>query len=142
MTTGAEQLVKDMTEATNSHDIDKLVSLFSDDCTFELFAAGIDCKGKEELRDFQKETYSAFPDFKVELKSSIVSGNQICGEYIMTGSYKGKLANMPVEPTGRNFSVPCVRVDELKDGKVYQSRVYYDGASFMQQIGVMPEPPQ
>ena len=142
MTTSAEHLVKDVVEATNSKDIDKAISLFSDDCIFEDVAPGIVCRGKEELRKFYKEVFSAFPDFNVELKSSFASGNQLCSEMILSGTHKGKMPDMPMEPTGKHWSVQSVRVDELREDKVYRTRVYFDMASLLQQIGVMPEPPK
>jgi len=142
MTRSAEQWVKDDIEAMNSKDIDQIVSVASDDCIWENVATKEVCKGKEELRKYFKDLFTAFPDMNVELKSWFASGNQVCVESIMSGTSIGKMPNSPIEPTGKHWSVPTVSVSELKDGKAYRSKIYFDMASVMQQEGLMPGPPQ
>jgi len=142
MTTSAEQLLKDMVEAMNSKNIDQILSIYTDDCIVEDIGGGSTLKGKEEVRNFYEGLFTAYPDFKVELQSKFASGNQVCGESIMSGTHKGKMPGMPIEPTGKHWSVRGASVSELKDGKAYKSRIYFDMASILQQLGVMPGPPQ
>jgi len=142
MTASAEKWIKDAVEAWESGDIEGYFSFYTDDCINEHVAAGKVLRGKEELRNYYKALLTAFPDFKVEIKSCFASGNQVCSETIYSATHKGKMPDMPMEPTGKHWSVPGVRVDELKDGKSYRSRIYFDMASILQQLGVMPGPPQ
>ena len=62
----------------NSKDIDQVLTLASDDCTWENVPTKEVCKGKEELRKYFKDLFTAFPDMNVELKSWFASGNQVC----------------------------------------------------------------
>jgi len=143
MATSAEQWLKDNVEAINSKDINQILSICSDDCIVEVIPSGSPLKGKEEIRNFYEVFFKAYPDFNLEIQSNFASGNQVCGESIMSGTHKGKMPDMPIEPTGKHFSVRSASVTELKDGKAYKSRIYFDMASLLQQLGVMPEgPPQ
>lgn len=142
MTTSAEQWLKANVAAMNSKDIDQILSIYTDDCIMENIPAGLTLNGKKEFRNFYEELFTAYPDFKVELQSNFASGNQVCGESIMSGTHKGKMPDMPIEPTGKYFSVQGASVTELKDDKAYRTRIYFDMASMLQQLGVMPGPPQ
>jgi steroid delta-isomerase-like uncharacterized protein len=135
-TTEIEQMMKDLDAAWASHDIERILAFYSDDCIYEDVVFGKVNHGKEELRAFIKEAFTGFPDFRVEGKSFFTSGNRICSEWIMSGTHSGNLPGMPA--TGKSFSVPGVSVSELKDGKVKQNTDYYDGASLMRQLGLLP----
>jgi len=135
-----EQWAKDLAAAYSAHDIEKALSFYADDCTFDDFALGRFLNGKEEIRAHIREAFTAFPDFKIEIKSFFASGNHACFECVMSGTHKGDLPRMPA--SGKHFSVPGVVVVELKDGKAKREADYYDGASFMQQLGGLPSTPQ
>jgi hypothetical protein len=44
-----------------------------------------------------------------------------------------------VEPTGKHVEVRGVDVMEIAEGKVRHNTIYYDGASFLRQIGMLPK---
>ena len=134
-----ERIINDNIAAWSSHDAEKLVSLFTDDCVYEDVAFGMISRGKEELRAFANGTFAAFPDFKVELKSFFVSGDWVGLEWVMSGTHKGDLPGIPA--TGKSFSIRGASVSELKGGKIKRNTDYYDMVSFLRQIGVMPESP-
>jgi predicted ester cyclase len=47
---------------------------------------------------------------------------------------------MGIVPTGRNVSLPACLVLEIRDGKIYAEREYFDMAHLMRQIGVAAGP--
>ncbi len=55
-------ILNDYLAVWNSHDTEKVVSLFTDDCVYEDLAFGRINRGKEELRAFVNGTFAAFPD--------------------------------------------------------------------------------
>lgn len=135
-----EQWAKNLLAAWSSHDIEKILSFYADDCSFEDMALGRVSHGKEEMRAYIKESYTGFPDFRIELKSFFASGNHACIEWITRGTHKGDLPGIPA--TGKSFSFPAVAVIELKEGKAKRETDYYDGASLMRQLGLLPATPQ
>jgi steroid delta-isomerase-like uncharacterized protein len=111
--------------AWNSHDTEKLVSLFTDDCVYEELGIGVIKRGKEDLRAFVNNFLTKFPDLNFEVKSSFISGNWYCAEWVWTGTH-----------TGKRFSIRGVSVGELKEGKIKRNSDYYNRMDFLQQIGI------
>ena len=132
----AEQMGKDLTSAFNSHDIDKLLSFYTDDIVYEDVPFGKIIHGKEEYRPFIKEFIAGAPDIKMELKSIMVSGDRYCMETIVSGTHTGHWQDLPA--TGKSFSSRGVSVGELRDGKIKQNTDYYDGSSLIGQLGIQP----
>jgi len=133
----ADQLSREISAAFASHDIEKILSLYTDDVVYEDVVVGKTNHGKDELRAFMKDFIGGAPDIKMELKSIIVSGDRFCMEGVFSGTQTGNWADYPA--TGKSFSIRGVSVGELRDGKIKHNTDYYDGASLMQQLGVLPQ---
>jgi predicted ester cyclase len=82
------------------------------------------------------ECFSAFPDLKIEPKLVFSSGQWAGSEWSMTGTFKGEL--MGIKPTGKSFSIKGGSITEFQGNKVKRNTDYYDGVTFLRQIGVMP----
>ena len=139
MATGMEELFQDYIEAWNSHDLERIVSYVTDDIVFEDVAMARVMHGREELKGFGKDSFGAFPDFKIELKVIFISGSWAGAEWVMSGTFLGDWPGL--SPTGKSFSVRGASVCELRGGKLKRESLYYDGLAFLQQLGVMPEMP-
>jgi steroid delta-isomerase-like uncharacterized protein len=126
--------INDIWAAWNSHDTEKLVSLFTDDCVYEELGIGVIKRGKEEFRTFLNRFFTNFPDTNFEMKSSFISGNWYCGEWVWTGTHKSDIPGLPA--TGKRFSIRGVSVGELKEGKIKRHSDYYNKMDFLQQLGV------
>jgi len=131
-------LINDYTAAWNSHDTEKLVSFFTDDCVYEEVAIGKITRGKEEFKAFINAFFAAFPDTNFELTSNFNSGNWYCAEWIWTATHKGNMAGIPA--TGKRISIRGVSVGELKEGKIKRNSEYYNLMDFIKQIGIKPGP--
>ena len=93
-------------------------------------------RGKEELKAFASATFTAFPDFKVELTSRFFAGDWAASEWIMSGTQTGDLPGIPA--TGKSFSIRYASIMELKDGKIRRNADYWNLVSLLQQLGLMP----
>jgi steroid delta-isomerase-like uncharacterized protein len=131
-------LINDYTAAWNSHDTEKLVSFFTDDCVYEEVAIGATTRGKEELKAFLKRFFATFPDTNFEVTSSFMSGDWYCAEWVWTATHKGNMAGIPA--TGKRISIRGVSVGELKEGKIKRNSEYYNLMDFIKQIGIKPGP--
>lgn len=81
------------------------------------------------------ETYTkAFPDLNFEITNMITTGNIVVTEMNAQGSHQGEL--MGIKPTDRKVSIPMCNVIEIRDGKIYAEREYFDNIHMMQQLGV------
>lgn len=140
-----KRVVDSYVAAWASHDVEKIASYFTDDCVYEDLAAGVVLHGKEELKAFAKGSFTAFPDFKIEVKSFFASGlgrlgfGKVGSEWVMTGTHNGDLhirdlTTLPA--TGKSFSVRGASMTEMHKGKIKRNSDYYDNVSVLRQLGV------
>ena len=139
MATATEKTMIDYLAAWNSHDVEKIASFFTDDGVYEDVAIGAVNRGEEELKAFISSTFTFFPDWKAEVKSRFGTGDWSAREWIMSGTHGGDLPGLPA--TGKKFSVRGASISELHEGKIRRNTDYWNLASFLQQIGVMPAAP-
>ena len=132
MTTKAAKMLQDWNEAWNAHDVEKILSDFTDDIVFEDLGGARVMSGKAQMRTWITETLSAFPDFRTDVKSLFVSGRWAGSEWVATGTLKGRLHHL--KPTGKSYSVRGASITELRDGKIKRNVDYYDSAIMIRQL--------
>lgn len=129
-------LLEEWAAAWSSHDTDRVVSLFTDDCVYEDIPLGAVNRGKEELKAFADLFFHASPDLKVEVASRFVAGNSAAIEWTMSGTHEKDLPGMPA--TGKRYSFRGATVIEFNDCKIKRNSDYWDLAMFMKQLGFIP----
>ena len=139
MATDVERMFEDYLAAWNAHDVEKIASFFTDDCVYEDVARGAVNRGKEELKAFVSAFFAAVPDVQFEVKSGFGAGDWAGSEWIMTGTRTGAMPGIPA--TGKSFSIRGASITELQEGKIRRNTDYWNLASLLQQLGVMPEAP-
>jgi steroid delta-isomerase-like uncharacterized protein len=118
-------------------DPERVLSLFVDDCVFVDVTFGLVARGKAELRNFAERAFAAIPDFKYELRNRFAAGRCAVIEWAMSGTHKGDIPGIP--GTGKRFSaVRGATVLELEAGRIRRESDYWDAATFMKQVGVLP----
>ena len=118
--------------AWNSHDAEKVVAIFTTDVLFEDVTLGAVNHGFAELRRFAASIFDAVPDTKFELINSSVHLRHESIEWIFSGTDDG------LYKTGKRFSVRGVSAIDLRSGKISRELDYYDAASIMRQVGLLP----
>src|ERR1019366_3276562 len=121
--------------AWNSHDPDKMVPVFTDDVFYEDVAFGEVSHGGAELRKVAVSEFEGVPDLALKLLSAKVHGGHGTVEWMFSGTDKD------VFKTGKKFSVRGVSVIDVRDGKIARCLDFYDVATIMRQVGVLPTPP-
>ena len=131
----SEKMFREYAAAWSTHDVEKMLSFFTDDCAYENLARSQTYNGKDEVRAWAKASFDAMPDFRLDIKSLFASGDWLACEWVMTGTQTGSLPNLPA--TGKSFSVRGSTIAELKNGKIWRNSDYWDVATFLGQLGVM-----
>jgi steroid delta-isomerase-like uncharacterized protein len=129
-------ICEDLINAWTVHDVEKLLSLCTDDCVYEDVTMGVVNRGNAELKGFIRSIFGAIPDFEMKLISGFTAGNWGGAEWSMSGTHKGDLPGLPA--TGKRFSVRGSSIFELRDGKIKRNSDYWDMVTLLKQIGVMP----
>jgi len=141
MATDVKKIIKDYVLANNSHDVNKILSFWADDGIREDVALGIINHGKKEVTAFYNTAFVNFPDWKVELKSVFGAGDWAVLEYVLSGTQVH--SNRPEVPaTGKTFSCRGAEIFQFRNGKISKASDYYNMATIMQQLGLMPAQPK
>lgn len=86
-----ERLLIEHTDAWNSHDIDRLMGLFVDDCVFEASGGPEPCgrrhTGRDQVRAAFAEVFASMPDAKWgDGRHHAISGEYGVSEWRLTGT--------------------------------------------------------
>jgi steroid delta-isomerase-like uncharacterized protein len=96
-------LLEQLIEAENSHDLERMLALMTDDVVIEDVPFGMVMRGKDGVKQGFSGFFTAAADFKVEPKSWVINDRSFALEMIFTGTQKGDLPGLPA--TGKSFSV-------------------------------------
>jgi len=141
MSAEIDKMMGDYLAAMNAHDLDKMLTFFTDDAVYDCTPRDKVSRGKEEIKDGFSSTFTSFPDLKIEVKSAFNASDQGVSEWVMSGTFaKSDIPGMPA--TGKKFSVRGATVNAFKGGKISRVTNYWNLAEFLQQVGLMPPPPQ
>jgi steroid delta-isomerase-like uncharacterized protein len=113
---------------------------WTDESVDYFLAAGRTVRGAQELAQWFRDLFAAVPDWKLEVENTVDDGDrQVVVQWHATGTFDGTTPFLGIEPTGRSLDIRGVDVIKLDaDGKVDTNTVYYDGAEFARQIGMLP----
>jgi steroid delta-isomerase-like uncharacterized protein len=107
ITSKAEQILDDWATAWSSHDPERVLALFDDDCLYEDVTFGAVNRGKVQLRAFANGTFAAVPDFKVTLVSRFVAGDRGGMEWTISGTHKGDFPGPACDRQALFFNSGC-----------------------------------
>jgi steroid delta-isomerase-like uncharacterized protein len=128
-------LMRETFLAWNSHDPDRVVNFYTEDAVYEDVAYGEVSHGKAEFRKFAAGFFEAVPDLKVEVVSASAHNGRGSLEWVFSGTDKG------LYKTGKKFSVRGASLFKMRGGKCSSNKDFYDLATIMRQLGVLPDKP-
>ncbi len=95
-------------------------------------------QGTDAIRGYFEEMFAAVPDFQLEVERIVAQDNVSVVQWRATGTFDGA-PFQGIEPTGRRVDLRGVDVIEwAEDGTIDHNTIYYDGAEFARQIGMLP----
>jgi steroid delta-isomerase-like uncharacterized protein len=118
-------------EAENVHDFDAVLATFKHP-RYELIATGQVHDGAAAVRQYFRETRSAFPDQRNELIALRHADDAVVVEFWLLGTHKGAL--MGVEPTGREFRCQMTALFLFDGADLVCERVYFDSGTTLRQL--------
>ena len=131
-------IMRQYMDAVPRRDFDKIRQLFHPQYSYTT-GDGQRQEGAEAGVAVAEMYTGAFPDLKLEIKRMHAAGeNVVVTEFIVRATHQGEL--LGIAPTGRKVELPVCNVIEVRDGKIYAEREYFDSAHLMQQLGVAAGP--
>lgn len=121
-----------------SNHMDQLLAVFTEDVVYEDVAMGVVNHGKEQFKGFANLFFTAFPDIKFSVDSIHVSGDWVTVEWTVNCTQDGDLPGLPA--THKRVSLRGMSLAQLDGGKIKRQLDYWNEATMLRQIGVLPAP--
>jgi taurine dehydrogenase small subunit len=132
-----EKVIAAYGEAWNSHNVESILAMHTEDSVFENHTSGGKGVGKNAIREILKGIFAAFPDIRFDARRTYVRDDLVTQEWTATGTLaipytKGSTT---VQPTGTKVSWNGVDVIPFAGKLVARKDVYVDTLSFLRALG-------
>ena len=129
-----EILIRAFIDSWNKHDVNKLISLFSENCLYEVIADGGSFSSKEQIAAYAKSTFSGIPDTEMIIVKIVANDSIGVVEWIWKGTNSVGWPNLGITPTNKHFEVRGISIMEIENGLIKQNRDYWDWNTFIKGI--------
>jgi len=135
-----EAVVREHMDSENRHEFDVTLRTFAHP-RYELIATGEVHDGAAAVAAYYQTSRTAFPDQRNEVRAMHHSDDAVIVEFDLLGTHNGPLRGIP--PTGRAFRCRMVALFlfEGAGDRIVCERVYWDVATMLRQLGLLPELP-
>ena len=132
-----EKVIASYGEAWNSHNVEAILAMHTEDSVFENHTSGGKGVGKDAIREMLKGVFAAFPDIRFDARRTYVRDNLVTQEWTATGTLAVPYTrgSTTVQPTGKKISWNGVDVIPFTGGLVARKDVYVDSISFLRALG-------
>jgi steroid delta-isomerase-like uncharacterized protein len=137
MTTNLATYADMINRAWNSHDIEKVLSYYSPEYVGDDVGQASLLRGHEGLRAMLENYWSAFPDLRFKVVSTLVEGDRLAIVWVGEGTHQGTIMNIP--PTGHKVEARGVSIIEVQNGLVVRGQYIWDLAAMLRHMGLLPE---
>jgi steroid delta-isomerase-like uncharacterized protein len=118
-------------------DLSFIDELCAPDYTDDYVPIGV-VKGRDAVRAYFEQLFAAFPDFDIAVDRVVGDDRTAVVQWHASGTFSGG-PFQGIESTGRRVELRGVEVMEFDgDGIVLHDTIYYDGATFGRQVGLLP----
>lgn len=133
MKNGNFDVIKARYDAVNSHDLDRFESFYADGVEWRDPATDGSVKGPSAVRKRLESWIEAVPNLEWRLEELFGDGDKICARFTFTGEHRGALADRrgnELAATNGAIEIEGVGVYTVEDGRIVDSRIYFDLAEF------------
>ena len=127
-------------DAWNSHDIEQIRTLFSDDMVMYQ-PQNPQPLSKEGAMSYFSGLFGTYPDIHFASDGFLIQGYEVASWEIvtatMTGPFHDPATGHIIPPTGKSFEIPgAMRLQYTEEGLIKSVRIYWDRQSLAQQLGL------
>ena len=128
-------------EHWNAREFDRVAELMAADGEIVIVGSDTRFRGPEGSLEFSRMWADGFPDGKVQIDNVITAGDYAVVQFTGRGTQTGPLRSpgMEIPPTGKSITLHLCDVHEIRNGEIRSVKSYFDSASMLMQLGVMPE---
>lgn len=141
MSEANKNVVRQIEEAWNANQLDRLDALFAPDFVQHSGPPAQLGTGLAAAKMAHQMTMQAFPDRKTAVQDIIAEGDQVAVRVRMTGTNSGGMPWLSIPANDRPVDIEWISIYRLRDGKVVEHRATMDLMGLMQQLGAVPSSP-
>ncbi len=132
-----EKVIAAYGDAWNSHDVEAILAMHTEDSVFENHTSGGKGYGKNAIREILKGIFAAFPDIRFDARRTYVRDGLVAQEWTATGTLAVPFTkgSTTVQPTGQKLSWNGVDVIPFVGNLVARKDVYVDSMSLLRALG-------
>jgi steroid delta-isomerase-like uncharacterized protein len=124
-------------EGVQNRNLDQIVAGGHPEEYADDFVAIGEFRGKDAVRGFFRELFEAMPDFELTIERVVADDAAVAVKWHARGTFDGG-PFQEIQATGKAVQIRGVDFFEIEDGLIRRNTVFYDGASFARQIGMLP----
>lgn len=94
-------------------------------------------RGADAVRGFFGELFAAMPDFDLTIERVVADQSTAAVKWRARATFSSA-PFQGIQPTGRPVELRGVDFFEIEEGRIKRNTVFYDGAAFARQIGMLP----
>lgn len=130
-----EAVVREHMESENRLDFEATLRTFKHP-RYELIATGEVFDGPEQVRGYYAASRAAFPDQRNTIHALHHTDAGVIVEFDLLGTHQGPMRGIP--PTDRAFVCRMAAFFLFEDDLIVCERVYFDSATILRQLGILP----
>jgi steroid delta-isomerase-like uncharacterized protein len=129
-----DAVVRSFIESWNNHDINKMISLFSEKCVYEVIPDGGKFLSKQEIAAYASSTFSGIPDTKMILVNVVTNDSTGVAEWIWKGTNTVGWPDLGIPATNKAFEVRGLSIMQIRDGLIAYNKDYWDWNTFIKGV--------
>jgi steroid delta-isomerase-like uncharacterized protein len=133
----AKDIVLASIQGAIERDPDRIVEHGHPEDYVDDFVAIGEFRGRDAVRDFFAEMFTAFPDFELTVERVVAEGDAVVVKWHAAATFTGGRFQ-GIEPTRARVLIRGCDFFEIEDGSIRRNTVFYDGTSFAREIGMLP----
>lgn len=99
-------------------------------------------RGRAAIREHWSNQKTAFPDLTLTMDVVVEQDDTVATEWTWVGTNTGHLVlrdGNQVPPTGKRVEIRGMELAHVRDGRIAEYHMYWDGMAIAQQLGFLPE---
>jgi len=132
----AETVARAIFAALAAGDLDAVTPLQHEDVVDDFVAIGV-MRGRAAVRGFFEELLGAFPDFRIRILRLTATADRAVVEWEASGTFTGT-PFQGLNANGKAVKLRGVDCMQFDGGKLRHNVIYYDGAAFARDLGLLP----
>jgi glyoxylase-like metal-dependent hydrolase (beta-lactamase superfamily II)/predicted ester cyclase len=123
--------------AVAARDVDAMAACWAPGAT-DTIVGDQDLVAPEGVRSWFSELFGAFPDFALEVRSTVTEGERCAVLWRATGTFAGPGSFQGLDPNGARVDVEGCDVLEVREGRLHGNLAHIPQLAIARQIGLLP----